>query len=388
LSAGTHLITASATDRGGLTGRAQRTVIVRPPNVAPAVSIAAPTSGTSLITGKPVLLAATATDAEDGDLTTAVRWASSRDGALGTGGALVLASLSVGSHTITASATDRDGGITTATVTINVAPATVTFAAVADTYVDASKATTVFGTATSIAGLSSPAKIAFLRFAVAGVGNLKVQQAKLRLTAVSASNSGGVLKSLTNGTWSEASTNYNTRPTRDGPTVATQGSAAAQLRSGIHTITARVADAGGLTGQAQITLTVLNAPVVRITAPANGSAFFAANGPIGFSGSATDVEDGNISGRVQWSSDRDGALASGANITASQLSIGTHTITAMAIDDDGLHGQASISIRVRGPNEAPHLTITSPADGTSVPAGTPTALIAAVTDDFDTNLEG
>src|SRR5207249_4834818 len=144
LSAGTHLITASATDRGGLTGRAQRTVIVRPPNVAPAVSIAAPTSGTSLITGKPVLLAATATDAEDGDLSTAVRWASSRDGALGTGGALVLASLSVGSHTITASATDRDGGITTATVTINVVPATVTFAAVADTYVDASKATTVF----------------------------------------------------------------------------------------------------------------------------------------------------------------------------------------------------------------------------------------------------
>src|SRR5205823_3640457 len=64
------------------------------------------------------------------------------------------------------------------------------------------------------------------------------------------------------------------------------------------------------------------------------------------------------------------------------------TITAMAIDDDGLHGQASISIRVRGPNQPPAIAITSPADGTSVPAGTPTALTATVTDDFDTNLAG
>src|SRR5207245_4748240 len=82
--------------------------------------------------------------------------------------------------------------------------------------------------ATSLAGLSSPAKIAFLRFTGAGVANPKVQQAKLRLTAVSASNSGGVLKSLTNGTWSESSTNYNARPAVDGPTLATQGSVAAK----------------------------------------------------------------------------------------------------------------------------------------------------------------
>src|SRR5439155_1234468 len=120
-----------------------------------------------------------------------------------------------------------------------------------------------------------------------------------------------------------------------------------------------------------------NTPVVRITAPANGAAFFAADGPITLTGSATDVEDGNLSGRLQWSSDRDGALAIGATILASQLSIGTHTITAMAIDDDGLHGQASISIRVRGPNQPPAVAITSPADGTSVPAGTPTARSAA-----------
>src|SRR5207244_6554569 len=92
------------------------------------------------------------------------------------------------------------------------------------------------------------------------------------------------------------------------------------------------------------------------------------------------------SGRLQWNSDRDGALAIGATILASQLSIGTHTITALAIDDDGPHGQAPMQVRVRGPNQAPEIAITSPADGTSAPAGTPTALLATVTDDFDTNL--
>src|SRR5207302_10689700 len=75
----------------------------------------------------------------------------------------------------------------------------------------------------------------------------------------------------------------------DGPLGTGAGLTVSSLRSGIHTITARVADAGGLTGQAQITLTVLNAPVVRITAPASGSAFLAAHGPLTLSGTPVDV---------------------------------------------------------------------------------------------------
>src|SRR5205823_4556024 len=141
-----------------------------------------------------------------------------------------------------------------------------------------------------------------------------------------------------------------------------------------------------LTAQAQITLNVLNTPVVRITAPANGAAFFAADGPITFTGSATDVEDGNLSGRLQWNSDRDGALAIGATILASQLSIGTHTITAMAIDDDGLHGQASLQLRVRGPNQPPEIAITAPAAGTRVFAGTSLTFSGTAMDATDGNL--
>src|SRR5207253_2382158 len=226
LSEGSHVLTASVTDTDGATGSAQVRLTVTA--TAPVVTITGPADGTTVFAGTSLAFSGTANDATDGNLAASLRWSSDRDGLIGSGASFATTRLSAGTHPISASATDRDGGITTATITINVVPATVTFAAVADTYVDASKATTVFGTATSIAGLSSPAKIAFLRFAVAGVGNLKVQQAKLRLTAVAASNSGGVLKSLTNGTWSEASTNYNTRPTVDGPTLATQGSVAAK----------------------------------------------------------------------------------------------------------------------------------------------------------------
>ncbi|TMA57585.1 MAG: DNRLRE domain-containing protein, partial [Deltaproteobacteria bacterium] len=116
--------------------------------------------------------------------------------------------------------------MTTATVTINVVPATLTFAAVADTYVDSSTPSSNFGTATSLWADNSPTKQAFLRFAVSGLGNLTVQQAKLRMTVGSASaslsNSGGIVHSITNNTWSEATTTYNTRPAVDGPTLASQ----------------------------------------------------------------------------------------------------------------------------------------------------------------------
>src|SRR5206468_2322398 len=78
-------------------------------NVPPAITIVAPAPQPSLLTGRPVLLGAVATDTEDGNLGATVRWASSRDGALGTGATLVVPSLSVGAHTLTASVTDADG---------------------------------------------------------------------------------------------------------------------------------------------------------------------------------------------------------------------------------------------------------------------------------------
>ena len=88
-------------------------VCVPPPasSTAPSVTLSAPLSGSTFTEGDAVNLTATATDAEEGDLTASLTWTSNLDGALGGGGSLVLTTLSVGIHTIVASLTDG-GGVT------------------------------------------------------------------------------------------------------------------------------------------------------------------------------------------------------------------------------------------------------------------------------------
>ena len=66
-----------------------------------------------------MILAGSARDLEDGDLTGQIVWTSSRDGRLGTGG-LFTTQLSVGAHTITASVTDSYGNKRSVQVTITV----------------------------------------------------------------------------------------------------------------------------------------------------------------------------------------------------------------------------------------------------------------------------
>src|SRR6185295_15652956 len=106
LRPGEHRLTARVADPSGAGAEAQTTVIV---DAAPVVAIAAPASGAVFFTtAGPVRLEASATDAEDGDLGAGVRWTSSLDGALGTGGTID-ATLGVGTHTITASVSDQHG---------------------------------------------------------------------------------------------------------------------------------------------------------------------------------------------------------------------------------------------------------------------------------------
>ncbi len=108
LSAGSHTITASVTDSGGLTGSDQITVTVSSDNTPPSVNITAPAGGSSFPSGTPVAFAGTATDAEDGNVTSSLSWSSNLDGVIGSGGSFSQA-LSAGSHTVTASVTDSGG---------------------------------------------------------------------------------------------------------------------------------------------------------------------------------------------------------------------------------------------------------------------------------------
>src|SRR5262249_56635853 len=97
---------------------------------APKLPLPRPPTKATPPAGTPVTLAATVTDDFDTNLGTAVRWTSSRGGALGTGATLT-PTLAEGAHTLTASVTDSDGATTSASVpfTVTPTPPTVTISA-------------------------------------------------------------------------------------------------------------------------------------------------------------------------------------------------------------------------------------------------------------------
>lgn len=88
-------------------------------------------------------------------------------------------------------------------------------------------------------------------------------------------------------------------------------------------------------------------PTVSITAPADDAQLSTAAMPVTLTGTASDPEDGSISSRLAWRSSLDGALGSGASVTAT-LSAGTHTLTATATDAGGLQASDSITVVVSG----------------------------------------
>jgi len=92
-----------------------------PGNTPPFVTIASPTDGAGYQSGATIEFAGSASDAEDGELTNAIRWRSSIDMSVGVGGSF-FAVLTDGNHTITAEVTDSDGATRAASVQISVGP--------------------------------------------------------------------------------------------------------------------------------------------------------------------------------------------------------------------------------------------------------------------------
>jgi peptidoglycan-associated lipoprotein len=82
------------------------------------------------------------------------------------------------------------------------------------------------------------------------------------------------------------------------------------------------------------------APVAAITSPAAGASL---TGPVAFTATCRDPEQGDVVASGRWRSDRDGDLGTGASINR-QLSAGTHTITFTCSDGAGLAGTASVNV--------------------------------------------
>jgi hypothetical protein len=90
----------------------------------------------------------------------------------------------------------------------------------------------------------------------------------------------------------------------------------------------------------------VNAPQVSIVAPSRGAELTAGQ-PVVLSGSATDLQDGPLAGsQLAWSSSRQGALGSGATLTAT-LQPGKHVITLRATNRAGKSATASVTVTVQ-----------------------------------------
>ena len=158
------------------------------------------------------------------------------------------------------------------------------------------------------------------------------------------------------------------------------------LPPGLHTIMAEVTNSDGQTASISlnIVITPRTPPTLTIVSPVDG-AFYARASTIVFNGIADDAEDGDISASILWVSDLDGTIGVGASISASTLRVGTHVITASVTDSDGMTTTAAITIRVVD-DRPPVVTITSPANGTSVNQGVMLTYSGTAVDATDGNL--
>ena len=115
---------------------------------------------------------------------------------------------------------------------------------------------------------------------------------------------------------------------------------------GVFTVTLLVTGPGGTATASQaITVNANTPPSLTITAPANGASFPATT-TVTFTATANDGEDGNLASDINWSSSADGTIGSGASISVSTLSVGSHTITASVTDSGGAPAASSINITV------------------------------------------
>ena len=303
LTKGTHVITLTATDSESDTGSANITVHVG--NNPPTVSITTPVTGSNYDAGAYITFQGISADTEDGTLSgSSLQWTSSIDGNFTTGQSPAqLNTLSIGLHTITLVATDSNNAVTYSTpIQIRV------------------------GNNAPVATILNPSD-----------NDSFENDVTINFEGTGIDAEDGVLLT-TSLVWTSS---------RQGPIGTGTSFSLTTLNSGQHTITLTATDADGASHTASIIIFAQNSrPVVTITAPASGVSVDEGSIII-FQGTATDTEDGNLSGSsLEWESGFDGSIGTGASLSLDTLSSGTHTITFTATDSQGLSNSASIVVTI------------------------------------------
>lgn len=343
LSPGKHTLNARIVDSQQAAMDDSVIVSVSPWNFTPIVSITSMVPGTLGPEGQAYTLSGSATDGEDGDLSTKIAWSSSKDGQLGTG-KQIQALLSSGQHTLTASITDSQGQRTDVQKTISVA------------MYNHSPDITI---TSSHAGTFGPVGLAYT---LAG-------------TARDAEDGDLSAKIM----WSSS---------KDGP-LGSGKEIQTHLTTGQHTLTAAITDSQGKRAEAHMTTVVVNensAPVISMTSATPG-----ALGPNGqaytFTATASDVEDGDLSSNIVWSSSLAGIMGTGRSIQVT-LGAGSHTILAKVNDKGGKSQSATKMITVETYDNQPTVVIAQCIKGTQNDEGQQCDLSAKADDPEDGNLSG
>ena len=325
-AAGSHTMSAVATDDRGVTGSATLPIVVKGPNAAPTVTMTSPTPGAAYVAPASIAIAAVAGDS-DGAV---VRVDFLRDSVVvGSTNvapyAMTLPGVTAGAYALAVRATDDRGAATTSApvgvvVTAANVPPSVRLVAPADN-----------------ARFHAPAAIALSVIATDADGSV----ARVDYLAGGSVVASAVVPPFP-ANWS------NVAP-------------------GTYALTARAIDNAGASAQSAPVTVVVDAnspPTITLASPVSGARYFAP-ADIALAATASD-SDGTVTGVA--------FLANGANVatvsappyatTWRQVPAGNYTVTARAVDDAGA---ASLSSPVTVSVAATSVSIESPTDGASIP---------------------
>lgn len=346
LSEGIHIITVTATDSTGLTGTDSITFTIG--NQSPVVRIRLPANNSSAAFGESVTFLVDVEDREDLTLSgDAVVWTSDRDGFFGYDTSVTNGFLSVGTHTITATATDSAGLEGKASITITIG----------DSPPDSVE-------------ITSPLE-----------GDLFELNEYIEFQGSARDNVDGRL-SGTSLVWTS---DQETAPLGTGDTLRIN-----TLSYGKHLITLTATDSAGLSNSAAILITIEGGGAMGnaiISTPADGDHFNVGD-YIEFNGSARDLEGELIIGEsLVWTSNlTHQTLGVGESVGLNTLAVGTHVITLAATDSEDNVYKDFIVITVD--NNLPEPVITGPSYGVTVRDDQAVTFSGYATDAEDGPLQG
>lgn len=130
------------------------------------------------------------------------------------------------------------------------------------------------------------------------------------------------------------------------------------LSVGNQTITLKAIDETDLVGTAVVNISIKEGkPNITIASPINNQVFIH-KASVSFNSTAWDPQDGDISSSLVWTSSIKGNIGVGRAFSTN-LSVGTHTITATIVDSHGLSNSSSVVIKIEQPHY-PDVSIISP----------------------------